>query len=195
MVRLSVMGFYCRKEQGKNGSCCIHRKQNLIHSCLFVYLQRSNGPTTNLGQVLGVESSQPKVSKSTVSLMSSWVSGCPSPALPFFWTTCIYPLFSQTHGFCLLPSFLVPPHLHHSTTRPSSLCVCSSSTSKDRIWLAWPLSLLNTMSPLGRPLEAVLWTDNHWVKRPIPRWVWLHLSQLKHLWILLQSQERSYEWD
>lgn len=124
MVRLSVMGFYCRKEQGKNGSCCIRRKQNLIHSCLFVYLQRSNGPTTNLGQVLGVESSQPKVSKSTVSLMSSWVSGRPSPALPFFWTT------SPTHSSLKLMASVYCLHslyLHIFTTLLTGHLLCVSA--------------------------------------------------------------------
>lgn len=128
MIRLSAMGVYCGKEQGKDVSCCIHTNQNHIHSCLFICncMNRANGPTATLEKMLLMKRSQPKVYKSTVSLMSSWVLSPPSPTLSFLWSTCSLPKL-LSNSWLLVTAFI---SCLSTTLTDHPLCVSALQAAK-----------------------------------------------------------------
>lgn len=90
-------------DKEKNLGCCIHRNQNLICNRLFAIVDLM------VQQPLWGRSWEGKEStrgvESTVSLISSWVSGLPSLALPIFWTLHIWISTLLSKSWLLLSAF------------------------------------------------------------------------------------------
>lgn len=149
MIRLSAMGIYCGKEQGKDVSCCIHRIQNHIHSCLFICncINRANSPTASLEQMLLMKRSQPKVYKSTVSLMSSWSLVLPLPLCPAYEVPVAHSML-LSNSWLLVTAFI---SCISTTLTDHPLCV-SALQAMERTEFDW-LDLSSEYSvPLGRTL-------------------------------------------